>query len=115
MLITRRAMVSGGVGLFGQFGVSMARAADNAGGAIDTALISQFGCSIYDFLTGPIAIWAFVLVVIGTLLVGLLAKVDFSKIITVVVIFALIQGVGTWVFSNPDFSAKLGTASCLSS
>lgn len=80
---------------------------------IDSSMLGSFGCSIYSFLTGPLAIWAFILVVVGTLVIGLIAKVDFAKIIVVVVVFALIQAIGTYMMSVPSISAKLGTASCL--
>ena len=90
------------------------QAARAAEGTIDSELLGTFGCSIYNFLTGPLAVWAFILVVVGTLLIGLVAKIDFSKIIVVIVIFALIQGIGTWVMGVESVASKLGTASCLS-
>lgn len=80
---------------------------------IDSSMLGAFGCSIYGFLTGPLAIWAFILVVVGTLVVGLIAKVDFAKIIVVVVVFAIIQAIGTYMMSVPSIAVKLGTASCL--
>ena len=86
--------------------------AQNAG-ALDTAMLGSFGCAIYNFLTGPLAIWAFILVLVGTLLIGLIAKIDFSKIIVVVVVFALIQAIGTYVMSMDSVASKIGTASCL--
>lgn len=90
--------------------MSAARAAE---GEINSELLGTFGCSIYNFLTGPLAVWAFILVVVGTLLVGLVAKIDFSKIIVVIVIFALIQGIGTWVMGVDSIASKLGTTNCL--
>ena len=86
-----------------------------AAAQIDSAMLGSFGCAIYNFLTGPLAIWAFILVVVGTLLIGLIAKVDFAKIIVVVVVFALIQAIGTYMMSINSISTKLGTASCLKS
>lgn len=82
-------------------------------GALDTAMLGNFGCAIYNFLTGPLAIWAFILVLVGTLLVGLIAKIDFSKIIVVVVVFALIQAIGGYVMGMDSVASKIGTASCL--
>lgn len=88
-------------------------ASAQSGGALDTAMLGNFGCAIYNFLTGPLAIWAFILVLVGTLLIGLIAKIDFSKIIVVVVVFALIQAIGTYVMSMDSVASKIGTASCL--
>lgn len=81
--------------------------------ALDTAMLGNFGCAIYNFLTGPLAIWAFILVLVGTLLIGLIAKIDFSKIIVVVVVFALIQAIGGYIMGMDSVSTKIGTASCL--
>lgn len=80
---------------------------------INSELLGKFGCSIYNFLTGPLAIWAFILVVVGALLIGMIGKVDFSKIIVVVVLFALIQGIGTWAMGVDSIASKLGTTNCL--
>lgn len=80
---------------------------------IDTSMLGAFGCAIYEFLTGPLAIWAFILVLVGTLLIGLIAKIDFAKIVVVVVVFAIIQGIGTYVLSVQSVATKIGTASCL--
>ena len=88
-------------------------ASAQSGGALDTQMLGNFGCAIYNFLTGPLAIWAFILVLVGTLLVGLIAKIDFSKIIVVVVVFALIQAIGTYVMGMDSVASKIGTASCL--
>lgn len=88
-------------------------AAEAQAQTIDSSMLGNFGCSIYSFLTGPLAIWAFILVVVGTLVIGLIAKVDFAKIIVVVVVFALIQAIGTYMMSVPSIASKLGTASCL--
>ncbi|WP_155293329.1 hypothetical protein [Comamonas testosteroni] len=88
-------------------------ASAQSAGALDTAMLGNFGCAIYNFLTGPLAIWAFILVLVGTLLIGLIAKIDFSKIIVVVVVFALIQAIGTYVMSMDSVASKIGTASCL--
>ena len=93
---------SGALGAF-LFAQAVHAASENE---INSELLGTFGCSIYNFLTGPLAIWAFILVVVGTLLVGMIARIDFSKIITVVVIFALIQGIGTWAMGVKSFSAS---------
>lgn len=68
-----------------------------AGNKLEVAALGEFGCSLLDFFTGSLAIWAFVLVAVGTLLIGLVAKIDFAKLISVVVIFGVLQGFGAWV------------------
>lgn len=67
-------------------------------------VLDEFGCSLLEFLTGPLAIWAFVLICAGTLVIGLLAKIDFAKLLAAVVVIALLQTLGAWVapmLTNP--------------
>ncbi|WP_291518845.1 hypothetical protein [Acidovorax sp.] len=66
-------------------------------GKLDLPILGEFGCSLLDFFTGSLAIWAFVLIAAGTLLIGMIARIDFAKLLSVVVIFAVIQGLGAWV------------------
>ena len=87
-------------------GAGGALAATNAMAAkLELVVLGEFGCSLLDFFTGSLAVWAFVLVAVITLVIGLVAKIDFSKLIQVVVIFGVLQGFGGWVapmISNAD-------------
>lgn len=71
--------------------------AQGKAGKLEVKVLSDFGCSLLDFFTGSLAIWAFVLVAAGTLLIGLVARIDFAKLIQVVVIFGVLQGLGAWL------------------
>ncbi len=73
-------------------------------GKLNLPILDEFGCSLLEFMTGPLAIWAFVLICAGTLVIGLLMKMDFAKLLSAVVIIALLQGLGAWVapmLTNP--------------
>lgn len=80
---------------------------------VDTAAMNDFGCAIYSLLTGTMAIWSFILVAVCILVVGLLLKIDFSRLFVVVIIFLVIQGLGALLMKIPSVAAKLGGASCL--
>lgn len=54
--------------------------------------IEGLGCNVANWLKGPLAIMVFAIVFIVTLVVGMFAKMDWGKIISVVVIYGLIQG-----------------------
>lgn len=72
--------------------------------------LNQLGCQLFSFFTGSLAIWAFILVAAGVLLIGLLAKIDFAKLVGAVVIFGLIQGLGTLLANS---SSKFSSMSCI--
>jgi type IV secretory pathway VirB2 component (pilin) len=54
--------------------------------------VENIGCAIFKYMMGPLAILVFIVVVVAILLVGLMAKMDWAKIITAAVIFGIIQG-----------------------
>lgn len=72
--------------------------------------LNQLGCQLFSFFTGSLAIWAFILVAASVLLIGLLAKIDFAKLVGAVVIFGLIQGLGTLLANS---SSKFSSMSCI--
>ncbi len=59
----------------------------------DLPLINTVGCAIIKWMSGPLAIIIFLLVVIATFVVGIFAKMDWSKILSVVIIYGILQGV----------------------
>ena len=85
------------VAMVGTLAYVTASSAMAAGNRLEVGILSEFGCSLLDFFTGSLAVWAFILVAAGILVIGLLAKVDFSRLIAVVVVFGVLQGLGSWV------------------
>lgn len=79
--------------------------------ALTLPVISGMGCDVFNFFTGELAVWAFILIFAGTLVIGLMARVDFAKLISAVVIFGILQGLGGWLTS----SGKISTPACLGS
>lgn len=69
-----------------------AMAQTSGGGVFDLPLIRDFGCALIEWMTGTLAYVVFAIVVIITLVIGIFAKMDWTKILTVVIIFGIIQG-----------------------
>jgi len=70
----------------------------------DLPVVTQIGCALVEWMSGPLAIVVFLLVVIATLVIGIFAKMDWTRILTVIIIFGIIQGLIAGSF-------KLGVAS----
>lgn len=60
--------------------------------AFDLPIVTQIGCALVEWMSGPLAIVVFLLVVIATLVIGIFAKMDWTRILTVIIIFGIIQG-----------------------
>lgn len=71
---------------------------------------SGIGCTIVTWMKGPLAILIFVLVAVVTIIVGMFAKMDWTKILSIVVLFGILQGLATIL--GPFLSSVSGT-SCL--
>ncbi len=82
---------------------------------IDTGFLTSIGCAIYEYLTGPLASWAFVVVIGGGIVMGLITSIDWGKIVPAVAIFAVVQSLGMIIIENPTAAKYLRTASCLRS
>lgn len=75
--------------------------------------ITEFGCSVVKWMKGPLAILIFVVVVVGTFVIGMIARMDWSRIITVAVIFGIVIGLGGVLSSSSYFQALPSMQSCL--
>ena len=80
----------------------------------DIPFITQFGCSVVKWMKGPLAILIFVVVVIATLVIGMISKMDWSRIISVCVVFGIIIGLGGVLANSSYFQAMHAMQSCLS-
>lgn len=82
--------------------------------SFDIPFITQFGCSVVKWMKGPLAILIFVVVVIATLVIGMISKMDWSRIISVCVVFGIIIGLGGVLANSSYFQAMPAMQSCLS-
>lgn len=81
--------------------------------SFDIPFITQFGCSVVKWMKGPLAILIFVVVVIATLVIGMISKMDWSRIISVCVVFGIIIGLGGVLANSSYFQAMPAMQSCL--
>lgn len=79
----------------------------------DIPFITQFGCSVVKWMKGPLAILIFVVVVVATLVIGMISKMDWSRIISVCVVFGIIIGLGGVLANSSYFQAMPSMQSCL--
>ena len=63
-----------------------------AGSGFSLPFITGIGCDIVKWMKGELAVIVFVLVAVATFVVGLFAKMDWTKILSVVVIYGILQG-----------------------
>jgi type IV secretory pathway VirB2 component (pilin) len=73
--------------------------ATGSGGGFTLPGFSDLGCKVISWLTGELSVMIFFIIVIVTLLVGFFAKMDWTKILGVIVFFGLLQG-ATKLFSG---------------
>lgn len=81
--------------------------------SFDIPFITQFGCSVVKWMKGPLAILIFVIVVVATLVIGMISKMDWSRIIAVCVVFGIIIGLGGVLANSSYFQAMPSMQSCL--
>lgn len=76
----------------------------------------ELGCDVIAWMMGDLATIIFFIVVILTIVVGFFAKMDWSKILSIIILMGILKGVptmleGTTAFSTtcPDATATTGT------
>jgi type IV secretion system protein TrbC len=87
--------------------------AESLAQAINVPFVSSFGCSIVQWMRGPLAILVFILVVIVTLVVGMISRMDWGRIIAVVVIFGVLVSLPSILASSSYISGLSGMNACL--
>jgi type IV secretory pathway VirB2 component (pilin) len=80
---------------------------------IQIPFIQDFGCSIVQWLKGPLAILIFILVCVATLVIGMITKMDWARIISVCVIFGILISLGAILGNSSVMQNAAGMSSCL--
>lgn len=75
--------------------------------------ISDIGCQVVRYMKGPLAFLIFVIVIVGTFIVGMIAKMDWSRIITIAILFGILTGMGMILANVPSAQSMAGLAGCL--
>lgn len=81
--------------------------------SFDVPFITQFGCKVIQWMKGPLAILIFVLVAISTLVIGMISKMDWSRIISVCVVFGIVISIGSVLANSSQLQALPMMQSCL--
>jgi type IV secretory pathway VirB2 component (pilin) len=63
-----------------------------ASAEISFPAISGIGCDIVNWMKGPLAVVVFLIVAVVTFVVGMFAKMDWTKILTIVILYGVLQG-----------------------
>ncbi|MEJ8838106.1 TrbC/VirB2 family protein [Ramlibacter sp. AN1133] len=80
---------------------------------IQVPFVQEFGCSVVQWLKGPLAILIFILVCVATLVIGMITKMDWARIITVCVLFGLVVSSGAVLASSSFVQNVPGFSACL--
>lgn len=80
---------------------------------IQVPFIQDFGCSVVQWLKGPLAIVIFVMVCVVTLVFGMISKMDWGKIITTCILFGVVLGLGSILSRNGYINSVAGMSACL--
>ena len=71
-----------------------------AAGGFSLPFISGIGCDIVNWMKSELAIIIFLLVAVATFVIGLFAKMDWTKVLSIVVIYGILQGLATILLST---------------
>jgi type IV secretory pathway VirB2 component (pilin) len=58
------------------------------------------GCDILNWMKGELAVIIFLIVAVVTIVVGMFARMDWSKILGAVVLYGILQGLATILLSS---------------
>ena len=111
--VLRNPAMSGLLLLLAFFALGPTAAHAQSATSISVPFISEFGCSIVQYLKGPLAILIFILVCVGTLVIGMITKMDWARIITVCVIFGIVISIGAILGNSSYIQNVAGMSSCL--
>lgn len=83
------------------------------GQGFDVPFITEFGCKVVQWMKGPLAVIVFIMVVVASLVIGMIAKMDWGKLIAVTVIFGVLTGLGGILANSSSIQAMAGLSACL--
>lgn len=81
--------------------------------AFEVPFLMEIGCPIVQWMKGPLAIMIFVMVVVATLVMGMIMKMDWGKIITVTLILGIVTALGGVLANSSVIQRAAGLSACL--
>ncbi len=112
-LFAGRIAVAAPVLFVAMFGLVPEAHAQAGGGGFSVPFISEFGCSIVAWMKGPLAILIFIIVCVATLVIGMIAKMDWARIIQVCVLFGIVIAIGSILSNSSYIQSVSGLSACL--
>jgi len=68
--------------------------------AFSLPVVTGVGCDILNWMKGELAVIIFLIVAVVTIVVGMFARMDWSKILGAVVLYGILQGLATILLSS---------------
>jgi type IV secretory pathway VirB2 component (pilin) len=68
--------------------------------AFSLPVVTGLGCDILAWMKGELAIIVFLAVTVVTIVVGMFARMDWTKILGVVILYGILQGLATILLSS---------------
>lgn len=112
-LFTSRLAVAAAMVLVAMFGLVPEAHAQAGAGGFSVPFINEFGCNIVAWMKGPLAILIFIIVCVATLVIGMIAKMDWARIIQVCVLFGIVIAIGSILSNSSYIQAVSGLSACL--
>lgn len=81
--------------------------AQSMANSFDIPFITDFGCSVVKWMKGPLSILIFVVVSVATLVIGMISKMDWGRIISVCVVFGIILALGNVLSGSSYVTGKM--------
>ena len=94
-------------------GIAMLLPGSAHAAGIQVPFIQEFGCSVVQWLKGPLAILIFVMVCVVTFVFGMITKMDWGRIITVCILFGVLIGMGSILSGSNYIQNIAGMSACL--
>lgn len=92
--------------------VAFAGAGGGGESLIKLDFIDKIGCGIVLFMQSTLAPIVLALVIVSAIVIGMISKVDWSKIITVLILFGILMGIGK-ILSTAVESGSVKMPSCI--
>ena len=83
-----------------------------AGGGLNLSFVDNIACKVITWMKGPLAVMIFVIICVATLVIGMISKMDWSRIISVCVIFGIVVSIGSIVAGSNMVSGSTFMATC---
>lgn len=71
--------------------------------SFNVPFLTEFGCEVVRWMRGPLAVLIFIIVVVATFVIGMIAKMDWSRVITIAILFGIVTGLGAILARYTNF------------